>query len=59
MLDDLVFVSQGRTEFFLFSIPSPWVTQPPLKWLPGLFHGDKVTRVWHWPPTLSGAKVNG
>jgi hypothetical protein len=26
-------------------------TQPPLKWVPDLFHWGQAARVWHWPPT--------
>jgi hypothetical protein len=31
-------------------------TQPPIKWVPGLFPGDKAAGAWRWPPT-SSAKV--
>ena len=32
--------------------------QPPIKWAPGFFPGNKVAGAWRWaPPTLSSPKV--
>jgi hypothetical protein len=32
-------------------------TQPPVKWVPGPFHGGEADRMWRWPPTPSKTKV--
>jgi hypothetical protein len=33
------------------------LNQPLVQWVPGLFAGHEVARVWRWPPTPSSAEV--
>ena len=41
----------GR-DFPHLSRPALGPSQPPIRWVPGLFPLDKASGVWSWPPTL-------
>ena len=46
----------GR-EFPHISGPTLGSTQPVLRRVPRLFHGDKAAGAWRWPPTPSSVEV--
>jgi hypothetical protein len=51
-LDDPGIESRWGRDFSQPSRPVLGPTQPPIKWVPGLFPGSKATGAWSWPPTL-------
>jgi hypothetical protein len=43
--------SRWGRDFLHPSWPDVWPTQPPVRWVPGLFLGGKAAGAWRWPPT--------
>ena len=47
----------GGRDFPHPSRPGQGPTQPPIKWVLGLFPGVKAAGTWRWPPITSNAEV--
>ena len=56
-LGGLGFKRWGGQDFLEPPRPTLRLNQPPVKWIPRLFPGEEVARVWRWPPTYSSADV--
>jgi hypothetical protein len=56
-LDGLGFKCWWGQEFLDPPRPALRPNHPPVQWVPGLFPGDDVARVWHWPPAPSSVEV--
>jgi hypothetical protein len=49
--------SRCRWDFSHLSSMALELTQPPVKWVPGLISGNKAARAWNWSPTPSSIEL--